>query len=62
MTAPETPPAITQPTRMVDDPSHPESAGRQALNFLVFLVKVMAMLGGLAAFGFVIFLLRRSLG
>jgi hypothetical protein len=47
---------------MADEPSSPDSAGRQVLTFLVFLLKLTGFLAGLAAFGFVIFLLRRSLG
>ena len=46
---------------MTDDPGQPESPGKQALNFALFLLKMAAFLAGLTAFGFVIFWLRRSM-
>jgi hypothetical protein len=46
---------------MPDDPSREDSAGKQALRFLVFLLKLAAYLGGLLVFGFLVFWLRRSL-
>ena len=47
---------------MADDPGQPESPGKQALNFALFLLKMAAFLAGLAAFGFVIYTLRRAMG
>ena len=47
---------------MADDPGQPESPGKQALTFALFLLKLAAFLAGLTAFGFVIFWLRRSMG
>jgi len=46
---------------MAEEPSRPESAGKQALTFLLFLLKLAAFLGGLLVFGFSIFWLRISL-
>ena len=46
---------------MADDPDPPESPGKQALTFALFLLKLVAFLAGLTAFGFAIFWLRRSL-
>ena len=47
---------------MAVEPSPRDSAAKQALNFLLFLLKVMLLLGGLTAFGFAVFWLRRSMG
>ena len=47
---------------MTDESDQPESAGKQALTFALFMLKLAAFLAGLAAFGFVIFWLRRSMG
>ena len=47
---------------MADDQGQPESAGKQALTFLLFLLKLAGFLAGLTAFGFAIFWLRRSMG
>jgi hypothetical protein len=47
---------------MTNDPGQPEGPGKQALNFALFLLKMAAFLAGLAAFGFVIYFLRRSMG
>ena len=47
---------------MSDEPDQPESAGKQALNFALFLLKMAAFLAGLTAFGFAVFWLRRSMG
>jgi hypothetical protein len=57
---------------MKDEPTRPDSAnsvsaengskGQQALTFALFMLKVAAYLAGLAAFGFLIFWLRRSMG
>jgi hypothetical protein len=46
---------------MADDPSRPEGAGKQALNFALFVLKLAAYLAGLAAFGFLVFSLRRAI-
>ena len=46
---------------MAADPPPRDSAARQTLNFLLFLLKVLLLLGGLTAFGFAVFLLRRSM-
>jgi hypothetical protein len=47
---------------MPDNPGPRPTAGQQTANFLLFLLKLAAFLGGLAAFGFAVFWLRRSLG
>lgn len=52
---------------MKDDPTRTDgeehgSAGQQALTFALFLLKLAAFLAALAAFGFLIFWLRRSMG
>ncbi|MEO6715660.1 MAG: hypothetical protein ABIM50_00210 [Novosphingobium sp.] len=47
---------------MADDPNQPESVGKQALTFALFLLKMTVFLAGLVAFGFAIYLLRRSMG
>ena len=47
---------------MADDPSQPESVAKQALAFALFLLKMVAFLAGLTAFGFAIYWLRRSMG
>ncbi len=47
---------------MQNDPGQPESPGKQALNLAVLLLKMLALLAGLAAFGFVIYFLRRMIG
>jgi hypothetical protein len=47
---------------VADDPGQPDSAGRQALTFALFLLKLAAFLAGLTAFGFAVFWLRRSMG
>ena len=43
------------------EPEPRGSAGQQARYFALFLLKIFAMIAGLTAFGFVIFLLSRSL-
>jgi hypothetical protein len=45
---------------MAEDPSRQGGAGKQALTFLHFLLKLTAYLAGLAAFGFLVFWLRRT--
>lgn len=47
---------------MADDPGQPQSASKQALTFALFLLKMVAFLAGLAAFGFAIYVLRRTMG
>jgi hypothetical protein len=47
---------------MAPDPSPRAPVGQQVRTFLVFLVKLAGMLAALSAFGYVIYLLRRSLG
>jgi hypothetical protein len=47
---------------MTDDPSRQDSAVKQALTFLLFLLKLAIFLFGLLGFGFLVFWLRRSLG
>jgi len=45
----------------MNDPQPRESAGKQALNFALFLLKLAAFLAALTAFGFAVFWLRRSM-
>jgi hypothetical protein len=49
-----------EPTRLVG--AENVSPRQQALTFALFLLKMAAYLAGLAAFGFLIFWLRRSMG
>jgi hypothetical protein len=44
-----------------NDPGQRESPGKQALTFALFLLKMLAFLAGLGAFGFAVFWLRRLL-
>ncbi|MDB5726177.1 MAG: hypothetical protein JWQ16_2931 [Novosphingobium sp.] len=46
---------------MPDGPAPPGTAGK-AVTFLLFLVKLAALLAGVFAFGLAIFWLRKSLG
>jgi len=46
----------------MNESGQPESPGKQALNFALFLLKLAAFLAGLTAFGFAVFWPRRSMG